>query len=363
MIVLFSSCENGGVLQFVVQMHRELRKIGYNIISFVPEGAVVTFDKEDKDYVHFYTKKKSINPFNDGVKIVCKEIALLNPDLLWFFDNSINSLMVSTYLKPIKRIMIIHDAGTRHPSNHVTVKDYLHYKYQELLSLRCYKSLWKFILLSNESKATFEKIYELAANRTYVLPLGAHIPFCKEQKPIEIDNVVEDYVLFFGRIDKYKGLSTLFRTYGAYSDSKKQLIVAGNGCFTEEEKRLIEKDQRVLIINRYISDGEMIYLFAHSGYVVAPYIEATQSGIIPIAYFYGKPVIISNVPGLVQFVDDGESGIVCNSDEDYIRAYKLLSNQEVLSRMGELAFQYYNNNLEWNKNVRKMMLSFNMILN
>ena len=64
------------------------------------------------------------------------------------------------------------------------------------------------------------------------------------------------------------------------------------------------------IINTYISDEEVTELFTISDVIVLPYISATQSGIIPIAYAFKKPVIASNVGAISEVVDDGITGIL-----------------------------------------------------
>jgi starch synthase len=42
--------------------------------------------------------------------------------------------------------------------------------------------------------------------------------------------------------------------------------------------------------------------------LVLPYVEATQSGVVPLAYRHGKPVIATTVGGLPEVVYDGRTG-------------------------------------------------------
>jgi glycosyltransferase involved in cell wall biosynthesis len=44
--------------------------------------------------------------------------------------------------------------------------------------------------------------------------------------------------------------------------------------------------------------------------VVLPYVSATQSGIVQIAYGFNKPVVVTAVGGLPEVVDDGRTGFV-----------------------------------------------------
>ena len=44
--------------------------------------------------------------------------------------------------------------------------------------------------------------------------------------------------------------------------------------------------------------------------VILPYRSATQSGILNVAYGFYKPVIVTDVGGLAEFVDEGKTGFV-----------------------------------------------------
>jgi len=46
-----------------------------------------------------------------------------------------------------------------------------------------------------------------------------------------------------------------------------------------------------------------------------PYLEATQSGVLNIAYGFNKPVIVTDVGGLSEDVIEGETGFVVKSDD------------------------------------------------
>ena len=48
----------------------------------------------------------------------------------------------------------------------------------------------------------------------------------------------------------------------------------------------------------------------HRVLVVQPYKSATQSGVTQIAYHFNKPMIITNVGGLAEFVPDGRVGYI-----------------------------------------------------
>ena len=45
--------------------------------------------------------------------------------------------------------------------------------------------------------------------------------------------------------------------------------------------------------------------------LLLPYISATQSGITQVAYHFETPMIVTNVGGLPEIVQDGKQGYVC----------------------------------------------------
>ena len=86
---------------------------------------------------------------------------------------------------------------------------------------------------------------------------------------------------------------------------------------------------------RYVTDAEAARYFARADAVVLPYRSVTGSGVVPVAYRYGKPVVVSDLPGLIEVVRPGETGWVVSPDDPDALA-RLLDEEirpEVLSTM------------------------------
>jgi glycosyltransferase involved in cell wall biosynthesis len=64
----------------------------------------------------------------------------------------------------------------------------------------------------------------------------------------------------------------------------------------------------VTFIEGYIPNEEVARYFAAGDLVVIPYVTATQSGIVQLAYGFGKPVVVSRVGGLPEVVEEGITG-------------------------------------------------------
>jgi glycosyltransferase involved in cell wall biosynthesis len=102
--------------------------------------------------------------------------------------------------------------------------------------------------------------------------------------------------------------------------------------------------------NRYIPDSEVPIFFRRASIVVLPYIEATQSGIIPIAYAFGKPVIASRVGDIPDVIESEKTGILVESGNSKVLAnamIRLLTNEQLRNEMGFNARRKMETELSW----------------
>jgi len=144
-------------------------------------------------------------------------------------------------------------------------------------------------------------------------------------------------ILFFGFIRKYKGLDLLLEAMvdERIKQSGIKLLIAGE--FYENEKQYHEqieklgiKDQLILKTD-FIPDSEVKYYLCAADAVVQPYRNATQSGVTPLAYYFEKPMIVTNVGGLPSLVPHEKAGIVVEPNpaaiaEGILRFYQLGEN-------------------------------------
>lgn len=124
------------------------------------------------------------------------------------------------------------------------------------------------------------------------------------------------YLLFFGFIRHYKGLSLLLEAMAqpAVQSLGLKLIVAGE--FYEDKAPYLQLIQdlglegQVYLRDVYIPDEQVRYYFGAADLVVQPYRSATQSGISQLAYHFDKPMVVTRVGGLPEIVAHGEEGYV-----------------------------------------------------
>jgi D-inositol-3-phosphate glycosyltransferase len=134
----------------------------------------------------------------------------------------------------------------------------------------------------------------------------------------------KSYLLFFGFIRAYKGLDLLIE---AFSDNRLRnrnlkLIIAGE--FYEDDTpyrnliKLYHIENDVIFFDHFIKDNEVPLFFNVADLVVQPYKTATQSGVTQIAFYFEKPMLVTDVGGLREIVADGKCGYVLKPESKLI---------------------------------------------
>ena len=125
----------------------------------------------------------------------------------------------------------------------------------------------------------------------------------------ELADLTLPYILFFGRIEEYKGIHLLYKAFlecGQLHDNY-ALVVAGSGQLGFERQ---SNEKNVIFLNRYINDSEVACLYQNAHCVVYPYISATQSGVLSLAFHYQAPVLASDVPFFKGIIAPSGTGIL-----------------------------------------------------
>ena len=88
------------------------------------------------------------------------------------------------------------------------------------------------------------------------------------------------------------------------------------GEFWEEQEVYLEfierlqLENRVIHVNEYIAKEEVQGYFTAADLVVQPYVSATGSGVIQIAFAFNKPVIATRVGSLPEVKENGKTGYI-----------------------------------------------------
>ena len=157
-------------------------------------------------------------------------------------------------------------------------------------------------------------------------------------------------LLFFGFLSWYKGLDVLLRAFRAVRDALPQarLVVVGDplklGRGGLAACRRLARDlgvEKSLVLRaEYLPMHEVPPYFVAADCVVLPYREVSQSGVLHLAYAFGRPVVATRVGGFPEAVREEETGLLVPPEDPAALAaalIRLLADDEARCRMGAAA--------------------------
>jgi alpha-maltose-1-phosphate synthase len=208
----------------------------------------------------------------------------------------------------------------------------------------------KYIVHASTLIPSLVKAYSIKGDRVIKIPHGNFEIYKKFQtKSVEQD---ENMILFFGRVWAYKGLEYFIEAANivCVQNKKATFYIVGVGEDMHKYVSMIKYPERFVLVNRRVSLDEAGQYFQKSAVVILPYTEATQSGVIPVAYAYSRPVIATNVGGLPEVVLDGKTGFIVephSSDQIANKILYLIGDTSILHNMGNAAYEYAKQELSW----------------
>ena len=199
------------------------------------------------------------------------------------------------------------------------------------LTLRIQYRLCSHILV--HTKAMKEEImsdFRLPSDRVTVIPFGLNettptTALSREDARARLGLKQEKTMLFFGQIAPYKGLEYLIRALAllAAEGEDFRLLIAGRikpGCemywkTIEAEIAAAGLTSQIAQHVRFIPDSEVEVFFKATDVVVIPYAQIFQSGVPFLSYSFGVPVIAAKVGSLSEDIVEGETGLLCQSQD------------------------------------------------
>ena len=137
--------------------------------------------------------------------------------------------------------------------------------------------------------------------------------YARKELNLDLDSPV---LLFFGYVRRYKGLDTMLRAMPAILQREPALRLVVAGQFHEDSgsyRRLVDElgiGGSIDLYSGYVSTERSALIFAAADAVVLPYRNATQSGVVQLAYGHGLPVIVTPAGALPEMVCPGKTGWV-----------------------------------------------------
>jgi glycosyltransferase involved in cell wall biosynthesis len=215
-----------------------------------------------------------------------------------------------------------------------------------------------FVVHSDVDRGPVELRYRLAGRPCAVIGHGPNdhhstaglgataAPVVERAAPADCVNI-----LFFGIIRPYKGLEDLVRAFDLLDDDEVEgywLTIVGEtweGWTLPIE--LVESSRhrsRITLINRFVSDDEVVGHFANADAVALPYHRSSASSPASVAMSNGLPLVITAVGGLPAAVADYDGAILVPPRDPAALI-------EVIRRLPAVHGQRYANPHTWDRTV------------
>lgn len=331
----------GGISHYTGQMYRALAiKHNVEMLSYKMQYPKLLFKKEQRDYENDSFKiddaKYMINTANP-VNIIksARYIKKQNPDMViiqwWHPYFAPCYKLLQMFMGKQKLFFVCHN-----------VFPHERFPFDKFLTKLVLSTGTHFIVHAKEEAKELAKIksnasYTVTPHPTYEM---FQLQEMTKTQARERLGIISDkkVLLFFGFVREYKGLKHLLRAmpYIVKEFKAIELMVVGDFDHTRQEYidiiTELNIDKYVRIIDGYIPDKEVQQYFTASDLVVLPYESATQSGIVQIAFGMERPVIVTEVGGLPDVVEDNVTGYIVNPCDE--------------KALADAVVKYYRNNDE-----------------
>ena len=194
------------------------------------------------------------------------------------------------------------------------------------------------------------------------------IPHALPLDKIKPNYFSNDYILYIGVIEEWKGVYTLIKSMQILKSQGIKLIILGNGRQLRELEDKVNGLNLNGIVNfpGYIIDEKFQEIVKHARFIIVPSEWYEVFGtVIWEAFAYGKPVIGTNIGAIPELVKENITGLLFNPKDENELAQKinfLYSNRKLVENMGRNARTLIESSLNMDVNYQKTISLFKKIL-
>lgn len=234
-----------------------------------------------------------------------------------------------------------------------------------LLRFMVYGSAKVIIVHSEYMKNKLAKGFRIEQDKIGVIPHGNfdHYtpgePMSKAEARARLNLPEKDNVaLFFGFIREYKGLDLLLDAFEICARQGRpfRLVIAGAprtpelGNYYRRRMEQISTDDSIIFHEGFVPSEKVAAYFVASDLVILPYKEIDHSGIVHLAYSFGRPLIATNVGDFSEVIENEKSGYLLRENSVKCLSETILeafSNSTRLKDMGNHARNLSETKYSW----------------
>lgn len=262
------------------------------------------------------------NPLNILFHIkLLKTIKEIDPDIIYdsYLGVPFMHFLRGVFLKKKPFVIAIHDVVQHYKRDNKFVRTFY-----DVFLINIYSN---FHIFSRFQLKIFNDKYK--GKNSFYSPLFLK-NFGKVNTIQKVKNENTTNFLFFGIIRPNKGLDLLINAANSLGEKNNNfnIVIAGKCDDWEQYYALIKRPELFTFKIRNIEKSEVPNLFANTHFVILPYRDVTQSGVLLTAYNYGIPVIASRFDWFQEYIDNNTNGFLFENEnvEDLINVMEIAIN-------------------------------------
>jgi glycosyltransferase involved in cell wall biosynthesis len=200
---------------------------------------------------------------------------------------------------------------------------------------RLYERMDAIVVHSRHGRERLVRELAVDPGRIHVIPHGVLRPWeglAEQPLSAQLREVQGPVVLFFGLLRPYKGLDVLLEAWRGIEGA--ELWVVGMPRMDTAELKA-KASRNVRFLESFVPDGQIPALMSRASFVVLPYREIDQSGVLFTALGSGTPLLLSDAGGFPEVAATGAARTVPVGDSAALHdaLSDLLADQAALAQM------------------------------
>ncbi len=271
------------------------------------EDELVSFCNDNRiKYKILIQKEKLKNPLNILFYLkLLRIIKSYNPDIIYesYWGVPFMHLLRWIFLKKNKFVIAVHDVVEHYKMDNAYIRTF----YYSFL-IQTYQN---FHIFSKSQLKIFNERFQ--NKRSFYSPLCLKNFGTSEGVPTK-DKSITNF-LFFGIIRPNKGLDLIIEAANRLGEKNNNfhIVIAGKCDDWKQYASLIKHSKHFTCKIRNIEKIEVPTLFNETHFLLLPYRDVTQSGVLLSAYNYRVPAIASKLEWFEEYINDNVNGYLFES--------------------------------------------------
>lgn len=290
------------LVQSVVALSYAPEKMGFvgedDLAGILDRRILAHLDGRAKVNLFFYHNLKLGDPRNIWLSArLASHLCRRRYDIVHFIGNDLRQLLLRSFLPQTALIHTIHDF-VGHSGERGSRAEWLNRHLARTSAVIAQSRYVQRLILA-----------ECPGADASMVPFGPLTVFHAFDRGLLPSDLAPGYALFFGRISPYKGIESLIEAtrLARTADPTLRVVIAGGGRWDEVD---VSEGPGLTTVRHVLDNEELVALVKGAKFVVCPYTDATQSGVVMTAYAFGKPVIATRVGGLEEVVWHERTGLL-----------------------------------------------------